>query len=158
MSHLHLTQEDLQKLKNFNMRLKRLQDILIDEARRFDTLLKQRVADVDDLLDDYEIELLVYFCLQEDDPTYDENEDNIITTIDEYLKNISTELQKDSWRWNANHNDFRGKHFSTHPMLDEYHCWWFHCLYDHNNISYQDMLKIGEIFSDLQVHYQYRDI
>ncbi|MGB3962133.1 MAG: hypothetical protein WBK95_07850 [Sulfurimonas sp.] len=157
MSHKDLTQEDLESLKLFNMRLKKLQDVLINEASRLDTHLRARVADASDILQDYEIELLVQFYLKDDD-AFVEDEDNLLTTIDEYLKNISTELQSDaSWRWSANHNDFRGKHFSSHPMVNENHCWWFHCLYDHNNIDFKDILRIGEIHSDIKVDYQYVD-
>ncbi|MDD2906645.1 MAG: hypothetical protein PHH41_03620 [Sulfurimonas sp.] len=157
MSHKDLTQEDLESLKLFNMRLKKLQDVLINEASRLDTHLRARVADASDILQDYEIELLVQFYLKDDD-AFVEDEDNLLTTIDEYLKNISTELQSDaSWRWSTNNNDFRGKHFSSHPMVDEYHCWWFHCLYDHNKIDFKDMLRIGEIHNDIKVYYQYVD-
>lgn len=38
---------------------------------------------------------------------------------------------------------------------DEYHCWWFHCLYDHNHLEFSDILKIGSIWSDIKVYYQY---
>jgi hypothetical protein len=60
---------------------------------------------------------------------------------------------KDIWKWSENHNEFFGK--TNHFMKNEYHCWWFHCLYDHNNLEFEDILKIGKIWSDIKVYYQY---
>jgi hypothetical protein len=54
----------------------------------------------------------------------------------------------------GNHNEFRGW---DSPMKYDYHCWWYHSLYDHNYVSWADMLRIGEIFSEIHVYYQYLD-
>ena len=59
------------------------------------------------------------------------------------------------WSLEDNHNDFRA--CKNHSMQNEYHCWWFHCLYDHNHLSWDDMLRIGDFWSDLKVTYQYFD-
>lgn len=40
-------------------------------------------------------------------------------------------------------------------MRNEYYCWWFYCLYDHNNLQFEDILKIGKIWIDIKVYYQY---
>jgi hypothetical protein len=42
-------------------------------------------------------------------------------------------------------------------MKDDYHCWLFHSLYDHSDLNWEDILNIGEIYSDIKVIYQYAD-
>jgi hypothetical protein len=113
------------------------------------------VEDKEDLLHDYEINLIISFYLKENDVHYDENEDNILVTLREYLKNISIDKKKNPWRWSANHNEFRGQ--TNHLMKDENHCWLYHSLYDHTHLRLEDLLRIGTIWSDIEVCYQYVD-
>jgi hypothetical protein len=136
----------LNELQIANNRLKKLQDKLLCEAIKLDKELLKRVADKNDFLFDYEIEIEISFYLKE-------NEENIFSTIEEYLKNISLNKDKDIWKWSENHNEFFGR--TDHFMKNEYHCWWFHCLYDHNNLGFEEILKIGKIWSDIKVYYQY---
>jgi hypothetical protein len=155
MSHNKLTKKQLQALKNLNTRLKILQDRLIAEVLNLDRELKLRVADENDILDDYEIELQLSFFLKEDDNKYKKDDDNILTSLSEYLKGISIDIKQYPWRWDNNHNEFRGR--TEHLMKQDYHCWWFHCLYDHTDLEFKDMLRIGRIWSDIKVYYQYFD-
>ena len=53
-----------------------------------------------------------------------------------------------------NHNIFQG--MDGHPMQGEFHCWLYHCLYDHTDLWFNDMLRIGHIWVELQVLYQHR--
>jgi hypothetical protein len=145
----------LPKLHALNERLKKLERVLLDEAIKLDKALKARVDDKDDCLDDYEIELQLSFYLLESDERFIENEDNILASIDEYLKGVSLDVTKTRQRWGSNHNEFRRR--EGHPMQGEEHCWWFHSLYDHKDMSFEDMLRIGMIWSDIKVAYQYRD-
>jgi len=43
----------------------------------------------------------------------------------------------------------------NHPMKGEFHCWLYHCLYDHMNLSWDDILRIGMIWVDIIVFYQH---
>ncbi len=87
----------------------------------------------------------VQFCLKEDS-------DNIIAELTEYLKGIST--QDHDHRWDeTNHNEFQG--WASHEMRDEHHCWLYHCLYDHAHLSWEDILRIGDIWFDIKATYQY---
>ena len=113
------------------------------------------MADETDILDDYEIDLKIHFILRKDDKNYKEDDDNFVTEINEYLKGISKKSDSYPWSLEDNHNEYRA--WENHPMQNKYHCWWFHCLYDHNHLEWEDMLKIGEIWSDLKVYYQYFD-
>ena len=155
MNSKKLTPSQLQELRDLNAKLKKLQAKLLREAIAIDTQLRERVADVDDVLNDYEIELQVSFLLKEDDKSYKENEDNILTSLHEYLKGISTDKEQYPWRWEHNHNQFRAR--AEHPMRQDEHCWWFHSLYDHTDLEFTDMLRIGSFWSDIKVYYQYFD-
>jgi hypothetical protein len=153
MQNLSNTQKE--ELRILNERLLKLQEKIIKEAIKIDMELSKRVANKEDVLDDYEIELEINFILKEDDKEFKEDDDNFITVILEYLKGISKKSDNYPWKLEDNHNDFRA--CKNHPMQNEYHCWWFHCLYDHNHLSWKDMLRIGEFWSDLKVKYQYFD-
>ena len=151
----NLTQSNLNTLQKLNHKLKSLEKKLLKEAITLDEVLLKRVEDKEDLLHDYEINLIISFYLKEDDVHYDENEDNILVTLREYLKNISIDEKKNPWRWSANHNEFRGQ--TDHLMKGENHCWLYHSLYDHTHLSFEDLLRIGTIWSDIEVCYQYVD-
>jgi len=151
------------KLIKFNSRLHTLQNKIIKEAKTVDAQLIKRVQDPEDLLDDYELELDISYWLKEDDKDFVEDEDNILATHNEYLKEISLENDKKNWCWgDRNHNIFEN---SDHIMSDEHHCWLYHCLYDHlihpvgsaDRLSFDDILRIGLIWFDLKVTYQYFD-
>ncbi len=147
----------LQKIQllKLNLRLEELQSKIIKEALNLDMELSKRVNDKTDVLDDYEIELELRFILKKDDKEFKEEDDNFVTKINEYLKDISKKSDNYPWNLEDNHNYFRA--WENHPMQNEYHCWWFHCLYDHNHLSWEDMLRIGDFWSDLKVTYQYFD-
>ena len=153
MQNLSKTQKV--RLLKLNLRLQNLQEKIIKEALKLDIELSKRVADKEDILDDYEIEFELCFILKEDDKEFKADDDNFVTVINEYLKGISKKSDNYPWNLEDNHNDFRA--WKNHPMQNEYHCWWFHCLYDHNHLSWEDMLRIGEFWSDLKVTYQYID-
>ncbi|KIM08185.1 MAG: hypothetical protein KU29_05135 [Sulfurovum sp. FS06-10] len=151
-----LSENTLFKLRRINQKLKELQDKLLAEAIKHDKALQLRVEDKNDSLDDYEIELHIEFYLKEEHLDYKENYDNIVTKINECLKGISQSAPQYPWRWSDNHNEFKG--FINHPMRNEYHCWWFHCLYDHSHLEIGDILSIGSIWSDIVIYHQYKDI
>jgi len=50
--------------------------------------LEARVEDPQDALCDYEIELEVQCWLRKDDPTYREDDDNILVTLTDYLTTL----------------------------------------------------------------------
>jgi hypothetical protein len=158
-----ISQEMKEKLIEFNSRLHTLQNKVIKEAKTVNAQLIKRVQDTEDLLDDYELELDISYWLKEDDKDFVEDEDNILATHTEYLKEISLEDDKDSWCWgDTNHNIFEN---SDHIMSDEHHCWLYKCLYEHltnhngsvKKLSFDDILRIGAIWADLKVTYQYFD-
>ena len=143
-----------EKLQQLNNRLIELEKKLLKEVITIDNELYQKVINSNDILDDYELEIAISFFLNENHPSYKKDEDNILATITETLKGISQKKDKYPYILEVNHNEFKNW---EHPMSDEYHCWWYHCLYDHNNLSWDDMKEIGEICSDIKVEYQFYD-
>ena len=150
-----ISEDVLSQLRSVNQQVKMLQDKLLVEAIKHDRALQIRVNDHNDSLDDYEIELRIVFYLREEHPNYKENDDNVVTQINEYLKGISRSALEYPWRWSDNHNEYRG--WVEHPMKNEHHCWWFHALYDHNHLSVDDILSIRTISSEILLCYQYSD-
>lgn len=78
-----------EELKILNQRLLKLQEKILKEAIKIDEELLKRVEDKNDLLDDYEIEFELIFILKESDKEFNEDDDNFITTITEYVKKVS---------------------------------------------------------------------
>jgi hypothetical protein len=40
-------------------------------------------------------------------------------------------------------------------MQGEFHCWLYHCLYYHTGLRWDDLLRIGHIWINMQVRYQH---
>lgn len=152
---LNLTLEVTKQLQILNTRLKSLETKLLNEAIKIDDELSRRVVDKADFLDDYEMEVKIELYLQKDENDSEDDEDVMLVFLNESLKGISKDCNKLD-RFGKNNNEFLG--LTNHPMKDENHSWWYHCLYDHTNLKFNDLTKIGIIWSDIQVSYQYQDL
>ena len=82
----NLSKNQKVRLLKLNLRLQNLQEKIIKEAVKLDIELSKRVADETDILDDYEIDLKIYFILRKDDEKYKENDDNFIAVINKNQK------------------------------------------------------------------------
>jgi hypothetical protein len=144
-----LTQERLKKLKKLNKKLFYIEEKIITEAKKIDQNLQNRLENKNDLLNDYELEAIFEF--------YMKGCDTPIATINENLKAISQTQAKynDRFLKRVNHNEFL---FKDHPMQNDYHCWLFHSLYDHEHLSWKNITKIKDIDIDLKVYHQYSKI
>ncbi|MEN6349275.1 MAG: hypothetical protein ABFD08_07770 [Syntrophomonas sp.] len=84
----------------------------------------------------------IHFILAENDPDYSEDDDNIIVTFDEDF------VPEDD-----------GRSWNDHPQLTyengtrEYHCWFYHQLYDHTGLVWEDILRIGKIWVQFRVNF-----
>jgi hypothetical protein len=114
--------------------------------------LEARVEDPQDALCDYEIELEVQCWLRKDDPTYREDDDNILVTLTDYLTTLRDPHHTgiaDGYNWNTFH------YREGHPLRAEFHCWLYHCLYDHRHVPWDDLLRIGRLWVNMPVIHQY---
>jgi hypothetical protein len=146
-----LSPDQRHQLQRLNDRLAVIEQHIQREATTLNTHLQARVQDPTDWFSDYEIELEVTVCLREDDPAFQEDDDNILATLRERLKGSAQhDFGIDD---GINHNAFQ--QMDGHPMQGEVHCWLYHCLYDHTDLWFDEMLRIGRIWVDIQVWYQH---
>ncbi|QXP90933.1 hypothetical protein [Methylococcus capsulatus] len=136
-------------LRRLNAYLAELENLIVKEAIAADRAMQARKHDPADPMNDYELEAVITYHLRQDDPEYRSDDDNILAEQTEYLTGISLDaggrlrtLLADG----QNHND--------HPE-GETHCWLYHDLYDHRNLDWADMLRIGLVWLDIKVAQQY---
>jgi|GEM_PF-643836 len=142
-----LTEDERQRLVQLNSTLVELEKKIIIEAKRLVKQCEKRLKRPEEnFLKDYEIEAMISFVLDKNDPDYRDNDDNIIAELDEYCGNLEGETFADG----ENYNDTQ---FTEDRM---YHCWLFHSLYGHTKprLTFRDMLRIGDIWVDIVVWYQ----
>lgn len=146
----NLTHEQRQYLMKINSTLAELEKHIRKEVYEKIDQLKKRVEDPYDWINDYEIDIYIMFHLREDDPAYSDEDDNVVVQMWE-----SPPSEKMYERWwigdGVNHNEFQ--HWD-HLMKDEYHCWLYHSLYDHTDLDWYNILRIGDIWVNIDVTYQ----
>lgn len=149
--HKDLTIEELSKLSELNQHLTQLEQEIEKEVSLALSFALQRKNDPESLISDVGSDIFVEFYLSEDDPAYDEEclYDNILMI----LSASRVDPEKADWGLDDgnNHNEF--EHWTHHPMFGDTHCWTFHGLYDHTDLTFWEILRIGRVsFSiDLQM-------
>lgn len=102
------------------------------------------------IIEDYEIGCAMLFCLAENDPDYLEDDDNFIAVLNFDGKHEhNSDFGLDDGR---NHNIFQQE--NEHPMKSDHHGYLFHCLYDHTNLSWEEILRINQVWLEIIVRYQ----
>ncbi len=151
---LLLRDEDLSKgqiriLQDLNVKLVNIENNIKKEVQSLIFYGEQRINNPNDWINNYEIDCYITFILREDDPEYDKYNDNVLVQLWEGSKH-------EIWEWGIgdgnNHNEYQN--WDKHPMKNEYHCWLYHCLYDHTELGWINMLRIGRIWVDINVVYQ----
>jgi len=147
-----LSPSQRQSLQQLNNRFMAIEHHVRQEALALIAQLDARVQDPQDWLVDYEIELEVQCWLREDDPAYQEHDDNILVTFNEYLKSLRDPQHTgiaNGYNWN------KFQYREGYPMQGEFHCWLYHRLYDHSHLQWDNLLRIGRIWVNMPVIYQY---
>ena len=129
------TQEQRRKLNSINERL-------YDFERRVVPRAKQINISVKDIKDawDHECSLLLSFY----------SEDKLLMRYEEYIKH------KNDYIFTENQNEFRN--WPTHEMFGEWHCWFYHCLYDHTSLGWDEILTIDKMDGNLRSWHDYTPI
>ena len=146
-SYYRLNHNEKGRLLSLNERLAAIEHQFLPIILQLKAEMSDRVSSPFDWLDDYEIELSVDLYLSEEDPEWSENDDNIIVTLNEFVKLTKTVPIFGFGATHVNHGKFP-------PFEGEHHCWLYHCLYDHMCLAWRDLLRIGSIGVDLRVTYQ----
>src|SRR5690606_12209527 len=96
------------------------------------------------LYEDIEVEATIRCAISTNHPDFSADGANIVASLDGSLVAGSV-LSDDS----SQTTDYRS---SLSNDLDAFpHCWLFHDLYDHHNISWNRMLAIGQIWADVHL-------
>jgi hypothetical protein len=82
---------DIDRLVQLNARLGFLQASLHRVDQEVCAQMRARVADPDDPLDDFEIDVTLSFLLREDDPGIDEDSDNFLTVRHTSMKGVDAD-------------------------------------------------------------------
>jgi hypothetical protein len=148
-----MTREQRLFLVDLNNRLSEIEQRLKKEALEIINSVNKRIEDDADWINDYEIECTVEFYLREDDPAYSDDEDNILAEFTEgisILRYAARSLLASDRNWNDT-----GITDMDNPDRREHHCWFYHQLYDHAKISWDDVLRIGDIWVDINLTLQH---
>jgi len=151
-----LTEDHKIFLDNINKQLMEIEKQLKKEAEILDNEAQKRVNDPNDWIEEYEIEASIDFDLDESDPDYDENTDNILVSLQYSLICEKESMNRKGYFGfvdGVDHNLYRYR--DDHPLKDAgFHCWTYHELYDHTRLGWADILRIGTIWIDIDVVYQ----
>ena len=129
------TKEQRRKLNSINERLYDLERCVVPRAKQ----INMSVKDVKEACDHF-CELLLSFY----------SKDELLMRYGQFMNHID-----DSF-YTENQNEFRN--WPTHEMSGEWHCWFYHCLYDHTDLSWDEILTIDRMEGKLRSYYDYTPI
>ena len=129
------TKEQRRKLNSINERLYDLERCVVPRAKQIDLCAK----DIKEAYDHF-CELLLSFY----------SKDELLMRYEEFMNHI------DDYFYTENQNEFRN--WPTHEMSGEWHCWFYHCLYDHTDLSWDEILTIDRMDGKLRSWYDYTPI
>ena len=129
------TKEQRRKLNSINERLCDLERRVVPSAKQIDLCAK----DIKETYDHF-CELLLSFY----------SKDKLLMRYGQFMNHI------DDYFYTENQNEFRN--WPTHEMSGEWHCWFYHCLYDHTDLSWDEILTIDRMEGKLRSWYDYTPI
>ena len=129
------TKEQRRKLNSINERLYDLERRVVPRAKQ----INMSVKDVKEAWD-HECSLLLYFY----------SKDELLMRYRQFMNHI------DDYFYTENQNEF--ENWPTHEMSSEWHCWFYHCLYDHTDLGWDEILTIDRIEGKLRSWYDYTPI
>ena len=129
------TKEQRRKLNSINERLYDLERRVVPRAKQIDLCAK----DTKEAYDHF-CELLLSFY----------SKDKLLMRYGQFMNHI------DDYFYTENQNEFRN--WPTHEMSGEWHCWFYHCLYDHTSLSWDEILTIDRMEGKLRSYYDYTPI
>ena len=129
------TKEQRRKLNSINERLYDLERRVVPRAKQIDLSVK----DIKEAYDHF-CELLLSFY----------SKDKLLMRYGQFMNHI------DDYFYTENQNEFRN--WPTHEMSGEWHCWFYHCLYDHTDLSWDEILTIDRMDGKLRSWYDYTPI
>ena len=129
------TKEQRRKLNSINERLYDLERRVVPRAKQIDLCAK----DIKEAYDHF-CELLLSFY----------SKDELLMRYEEFMDHAN------DYFYTENQNEFRN--WPTHEMSSEWHCWFYHCLYDHTDLNWDEILTIDRMEGKLRSWYDYTSI
>ena len=142
-----LSDEEKQELAGFNTTLSVLEEKIEKETALILEEYEER-ASGEEFLSDCRIGVDVQFYLDENDPNYCEDRDNILAEV-RLDGNGMSDYEGENW------ND---RDPDIEPEKRPYHCWLFHELYSNAtpSLEWEDLLRIRYIWTDITICYKSR--
>lgn len=143
----YISVAERERLLAFNERLKRLE-------KKFGPILKAKLDELQarkenpgDWMQDFNLYYVITFYLQEDDPDFDENDDNVLWQIEHlYFENEAPARKLGNTEID---------HKEPLPCFEgEIHGYLYRELYDYTPLDWRDLLRIGDIWVDLKIKEQ----
>ena len=155
-SFLELNNEEIEKFRLMNAKLMEYENVMRIETEKLFTDAEARVDDKSDVVKDFELIVELYFYLDEKDPAYSDDffeSDNIMTIL---RTDKTTPL---NWDWGYGDDNCHNTIPSRQGTIieNDKHCATFHALYDHTELSYKEIVRIGAFEMDVKVHFGYEN-
>jgi len=159
--------KNLEKLRVFNNKLLEIQKNLLEEIKEVNKTALKRLHDKNDWVEDFETKITVDLFFDESHNDYEKflkenDDDNLIATFDMYMspskKNDGIRERDDYYLLDPaiSHNEWQ--FYPKDPLAGEFHCYLYHHIYDHlygdMKLNWETILKIGTIWTDIEIIYQ----
>ena len=139
-----LTPEEIDRFRILNRFLRSYEEKILLEIKSLSDYGRQKVASMNEWVDCRDsIEISVSFFLDENDEAWDEDDDNIIVIMLEHVYDPLRTFLGDGEDWGL---------VGIAPDIGETHCSMFHSLYDHTDLSWDDMLRIRGVDVDFNLN------
>lgn len=147
---VHLSDAEVSKLLRLNRRLATIEAFSRAFCSPIQCDLESQIADPDNPLQDFEIDVELQHMLSASDRDYAEGASDNVLTVQDY-RAWNSDLHTLDWREVCRHEE----------LNSEPHCYLFHDLYDHGGHGLypatppKECLRIGTLFLNVQVTYQF---
>lgn len=140
----NLTDFQIKKIKTLALKFAELETIAVIEIKKQQKILGKRILDKNDWLQDFEISTRISCRIAENDLFYKDDSDNIICSVPDSM--LCHDLSKN---WNE---------FKDTRIKDDFHCGMFYYLYSYMDMSWTDILRIDNLWLDINVYHQKYDV
>jgi len=138
-----LSRQEMQKIDFLNDKLKTIEKKIYHIAFEENQIALKKILEKENDLFAYDI--------KEGD---EEDPEHLLADWSDFVKSI---ISKDTWWgiYNDNCHNITSACQKNKVLNSQKHCWLLHSLYDHNNLDWDDILKIDSVCFDVKVKYEY---
>lgn len=141
-----LNEKTVETIAKLNKKLKTVEQRAHELAKHEHQSILKRVLEKENGICDYELEIVFAF--------FNGEEEIVLHT--EYMKPHFLLDKPKNLNDKQNHN-VTSNIFPNQKLNAQKHCWLLHVLYDDLLISWQDIVKIDEVWFDINISLQYKE-